>query len=704
MAKGRRKTRQARASFAIPPVLIPPGAIFILYLLGSYLPPHWSWGFDYWRLVPSGLALVVLCLAFTTLLPGVREKLSAALEPLFTSISRSAKKLNRTLLVTGVSILLFLLFMIFRSQAHVYGDGFLVLDITTNPYEQYPFSEYYMKPLVILFYRAMYALLAGLMDVEPVKLMAAISAVGGVLGFWSLYSTCRMLTSRAVERWFVLLCALSGGGVILFFGYIENYTWPVALSLWTVTFTIGHAKGKNGIWPALLAGAVGTGFHIFVLPFLAVAVLTWWAVPRHQRSAPIPFARINTGAVILSALIVLAVQIFTVESVFVRLWPTADNGYWVLGASNLLDMLNESILIAPIGVVVVVMLLLKLSGRGKRSLEENLLISFVVFSFLVSFWINPELGAARDWDLLSFYGFPLSLWAGLHVTARNENLFRTATPLVPVAAVVLLALIPNLAEKNSLETAATRLDRVLWHDPHYSADYGQGYNASMWAGTLVNNVGDFVLPTRYLVRAARAEGAPERVFAALGAIYARRGVSDSACAYYSRALEMKPPENDELLNVLVSFEIELGRYDQALIHARQSVQINPGRAENYRRLGLVLTRLDRFEEALGPYRQAWQMEPEEFSRWLNLGMVHGRLEDYDSAHYYLTHALELAGAEAFKPADYYALFSCSVAIGEFEDARLSVDALERMGAGTAEEIGYLRTVLEQAIDSAGAQN
>lgn len=677
------------------------GGIILIQIGGLFLPLHLSWGFNYWQLFPIEVAAVVLGLALIAVHPGLYINAAPGINRFISAVSRATGRRHTLLVSFAVSVLLFALFYLYRSRAHVYGDGLLLLEVAQTPIEYWPFNEYFRKPLSMLLYRFWLFYLPSVLEVSPANIIGAFNAAAGLVGFWALFRLSRLMASEVSHRLFLLLACLASGGLILFFGYIEYYTWAVSLSLWSLALSIGHVKGQNRLWPALLVAIVATGFHLFAAPMIAIVLIAWWINGRETRTVRYKFSfwKLNLLLAGLSLTVAVIFQLSDFGEPVLKVWSGARGDYWAFGLSHLFDMANEIILIAPLGLIGLVLVII--GSKKSESFEpaENLLISAGLFFFLFSFWINPELGAARDWDLLSFFGFPFSLWGAIVLLKRLPDKTKTSALLIPVLLVGLVTVVPNLYEKNDLKMAAERLSSVLWHDLHYQGEYRQAYNSYHWGGIMIKDVGEVDYSVRYLQRAAGVENAPARRFATLASAYQRQGFQDSAYIYFHRALA-KDPGNERILDILVRYESRANRLDQVLALSKRAVAANPSSAHINHLVAFAYIRSEKLDSALAYSRRADECLGGDWQFVMQLGKIHGMMVQHDSAFYHLRRALELAGPEKYGKQDYFALFSSALFIGQYEQARQAMRNIERLQPNAIEDNRSLWKVLEEAIDSA----
>ena len=131
-------------------------------------------------------------------------------------------------------------------------------------------------------------------------------------------------------------------------------------------------------------------------------------------------------------------------------------GYGIFSAPHLLDLMNELVLVAPIGIPLA---LLARWDRGDptMALLRPFFILAVAGAMLVMVVLNPTLGMARDWDLMALC--PLLITVVLaYGAARNPLTERWAPHVLLVAA---WCVVPWVLMNHSRDAAVARFSNLL---------------------------------------------------------------------------------------------------------------------------------------------------------------------------------------------------------------------------------------------------
>jgi len=656
-------------------------AVIGLHIIGILFPTYDTWGFHYWGLLSKPVALGFLAAALLLIIPFISSALAALVTRLFSPLVSFLRKSGRTVLIVAVSLLVFAVLFIFRSRAHVYGDGFFILGAAADPEGLKLFGQSYLQVLSMILYHFTVPGLGYALGLSSETAFAIVNCIGGVVGIWALYRISCLLTADTARRWFIFLGSLTSGALILFFGYVEHYTWATSLALWALYFTIRHVQGHKSAGKAFLFALLAAGFHLIVLPYLAIVIVSISikksSFDKLLLATPIAmlFAAIVLGSVGLAVL----VQLTKLPDVFVPLWPLPDNPYWVLSWAHLKDVFNQAILVAPLGVAFLIFYFLAKGPSSSAPTPEGRILAGVsLLTFLASFWIDPELGAVRDWDLLSFYGFPLSLWGLYRLTQMIPRSLSLHTLIVPVIITGMIHLSPNLLEKTNLKTATLHLDRMLWDSPQYQVNYQKALRAMVWGTILRDSVDEPELAVKYFRRRLAADSTSITSWFCIGDWFISRKEYDSA-AFYLRYMASLNPSNTGYLLKLAVVEAEARNYDIAQAIMQQCVSLAP---EDYRfqlAAGLIASAAGNDDEALVYYRTTQRLAPDADGLALNMGLLYSQLKQYDSAYVYLKLARERSpqNESIYRP-----LLLAQVALGKLDEAGRTFEFYRRMFPGT----------------------
>jgi len=341
-----------------------------------------------------------------------------------------------------------LLFYLLRARTHFQGDGYHLLGLLAS---QVPTFRKFTETGTAIVLQWLWNLVGG--DVQAAALLSyqVISVAAGVLLVVVVAAFARKMYDRTVERVLFLFGACTGGYMLLFFGYVENYSLFV-LSVLTYTLTgLLAAKGRTSRYWILAPLLAAAFFHVLGVTLVPSALYLWIGPTRLGRT--IRNWKWSTRLIGLAPIVAVAGYVFYhvyttnyfFRFAFVPLFEnrfTVD-GYTMFSMKHLTDFLNLLFLLVP-GLLIVIVSLFDHSVRHALRQRPFMYLVVLTSSVLAAVFIfDPKLGMSRDWDLFSFAGVPLAvLIISLHLTTDVPTRSRLLAVGCAVGLAVLL-LIPR---------------------------------------------------------------------------------------------------------------------------------------------------------------------------------------------------------------------------------------------------------------------
>jgi tetratricopeptide (TPR) repeat protein len=294
-----------------------------------------------------------------------------------------------------------------------------------------------------------------------------------------------------------LLLLLSGSGMLLFFGYVENYSWMSLASLATMLAGIDESfPPRKFPVKTVVAFLLAVSFHltaVAMLPgILFMVLLRLWPI-REGADAPRQI-RMRAG-LILGGLAVVGMA----EYVIVKGWrgwisvlplvpAFSKDGYAFFSSKHGLDLLNLLALSAAAAVSVLIGVR-QADGRDASARIQNIflfLASAGGIALLVTF--NPNLGLARDWDVVTAALWPLIVWAAWRLATSDLRAVRSDV-LAALAGFALAVSVPFALVQSGERSSLARFETLLNLDRSRSA-YGWENIATYYEdkGDLANRV------------------------------------------------------------------------------------------------------------------------------------------------------------------------------------------------------------------------
>lgn len=370
---------------------------------------------------------------------------------------------------------------------------------------------------------------------------AGLSMAAGAALVWLLIVFARRRINPAARAPFLLIFA-SGGSILLFFGYVENYTWISLCMLACLAAGVEESfPPRRFPWKTVLCFVIALGFHytaFLLLPSVLYLLVNLHFQPQDEAKkrlrAPVKRLYWLAPALGIAGLI---------GYVWVRGWEGwvsvipllprwSSDGYALLSTAHFIDLLN----IFALGSFLAIVIGCAVKSAADTSLREQTTQGFLKLAtgcgivFVLVF--NPNLGMARDWDILCVALWPLlffAAWkaAGVDSGAGRHELLALLTAfllLIPVPYVLV-----NALNKPSIE----RFETLLAMDRSRS-----GYG---WENLALHyqRIGDLENRTRAWGRAVEVDSNP-RYKVNLANALRMSGQLDEALSFYVEAARQNP--------------------------------------------------------------------------------------------------------------------------------------------------------------------
>lgn len=574
-----------------------------LTVTASYLPHGRIWGLSIWAYFPSWLpAAVAVILLFWAILARRIGRNSLDLSSTF--------YLNTALATIA---LFFASFIFFRTQTHYLGDGYALLDFLASDQPLIK-NRNWLESWVRLFVRD---LLGGRSAEHALSAFQVVSWAGGALfailaAVWS-----RRLIQQPLHATLFMLGLMTGGFVLMFFGYVENYSLFIPCVLWFALSGLGVAKGKNRPWWILLLLVAAVALHIFGITLLPAAVyLILSHDPVAKRLQKLP-AVLRWGS--LTVVLVVAAALFT------YFWSTDQffryafvpivhdrvtvEGYTMFSVAHLLDIVNLLLILVPGLLVLLVALLI---DRPPFRNRDTRFVGLLILSTVgAAFIFDPKLGMPRDWDLFAFCGVPTAV--GLYYLVLTYSRAATAR-MASFAAIGLgvCALAGRVATQQSEEIAAARFEQ------YSSLDSKKNMNFRKLVVDYYEQSGD-------MERAAIAlkqfhDTYPEWDLNRQGLYYLDQGDVAAAIPLFRAAIDENPVFTAAYSNLAMAYA-QASNLDSAETMAEIARGFNPLGPRIATTLGQIALRRNQVDLAEQYFLEAQEHAPDDVSPLIGLAMV-----------------------------------------------------------------------------------
>lgn len=400
--------------------------LFSAFVLSTQKP--W-WGFNHpIFLDDTSKYLILILLSFSIGLLFIKD--SDTIEIIF---SKTNSILFGKNVVTALSIsaILTLLFFWFRVETYFLGDGYTCISIFEH--EQgfiLKFTEY----LSTYFIRSIQSIVGEYSKETSLLSFRFLSFFSGFLTVFITIRIIAILFKKSSVRILSLFTLVFSGSILLYFGYVEFYPilW-VFVSLY-LFFALRLLETGKGLTWVIICFILSLGMHLQAFYLIGgFAVLVLFRFHPNKQITKLPS---NTYIILgflfsvgLGFLFYNIITHFEIALLFLPLFEGRSRtpGYAVFSVEHLFDISNLILLMFP-GILILIAKVI----FGKKDLNWKGDWKFWFFvmssagSVLFLLLVEPYIGMARDWDLMSLtLLFPIFLLLYLIEISRFQISKRT---------------------------------------------------------------------------------------------------------------------------------------------------------------------------------------------------------------------------------------------------------------------------------------
>ncbi len=562
-------------------------AILSAIFVASFFPDSRVWGYNHWAFIPSTLKYFLLTIGIVApIITGLTLKKIGG----ETDDAPSDKKFY---LISGIILVSFvLLFYFFRSTTHFLGDGYETLSGIETENRFTKFSNLGAVEIN----RFVYSLIPTKLIDRALMAIQSISYFSGILFVIISTFLAKNLSKKLTDRVILIIALLSCGQMLLFFGYVENYSLFNAIIFAFIVTGFLNLKNKlNIIYPTVLA-LISPFFHIFGIILFPPLVLLWLIKTTKLSVSELLMKR--TFKYSLFGLIFLGIVgfIYAYNNYLyfqLAIVPYAGNrfvldGYTIFSTKHLLDIANQSLILLP---ALPLLLYLFIKNVTKKLFEDNSFVFLVLLSieaFLLLFLFDPKLGMPRDWDLFAAVGIPISTLLILFIISSKDKIKCYRQVLMLSTILGWLVLTPRLYINVNPEAA---LDQV---QSYFEVDVRKSMNYIPIVNTYAKNNG-------------------------------HTDIVDSLRVFWNKNYR------EYQLNEQASNLMNQNKFVQAISLLKQAIKINPAFAAAYFNLGKSYNQINKFDDAREILETALGLNPYSKLIFRHVGYSYEKLGDLDKA-------------------------------------------------------------------------
>ncbi|HWR83744.1 MAG TPA: tetratricopeptide repeat protein [Candidatus Deferrimicrobium sp.] len=437
----------------------------------------------------------------------------------------------------------------------------------------------------------------------------------------------------------------SGGYMLLFFGYVENYSPFIAsVVLYVLVGLLACERKISRLW-LFVPFALAAFLHLFGLLLLPSLLYLLLRTSRPGRAlGRLPLKSKLLLATVLALISAVSYHFIYNASYFLTfaLLPLTPDRFTIendtlFSFKHILDICNLLMLLLP-GLPVLVIALLLRPVRSYRHQPPYTFLFILILSTLAAVYVlNPGIGMPRNWDLFSIAGVPLAIFC-FYVLL---NVSRGARPLMfgALLAIALnfLVLGPRVASQVVPELGVAHFKNYL------TLDKIRNRNARRLLVDYYRQIGD--------TAAARTEQArtqadfPESVHNRRARELMAQSQYREAAEHLHKAMELDPVSSDAYAN-LGSCLLNESKLDSALVLLQIADGLNPYNASTLNNLGTVYLRKGDLRRAERFFLRSLAIDSTGENALAGLASAYLRLGHYDRSLHYVSVLYERANVSS----------------------------------------------------------
>jgi hypothetical protein len=522
-----------------------------------------------------------------------------------------------------------------------------------------------------------------------------VSVLSGLIFVFSLLYYGRKIAGTVFGYYsFVLLNFLSAFA-LLFFGYVETYSIvTVVLFLFLLSGLSSVLNRKRSAVP-IVAYIIAVFLHrisIVFLPALLVYLFFSLGGPRMRHllesKSRIFLAALTTIILAAYALILIAGPI-RLTTVFLSPLPnrfTVD-GYFLVSPAHLIDFLNLLAFVIPVAIFVFILRKALPSASDIRTdrAPATFLFTGAMVGMAAAFLIEPKLGMARDWDLMSTMLIGAQV-AGTYFWISGYESHRQFRPATIILLILCLSVfIPWLALHNSPMNLNSYALSVMKLDPKHSR------SGLVIMIDILKSHGKHREAEK--IREFCSHRLTEDIYLKKGEAYLAESNFKAAEIFFRKAIDENPSYYFSYLS-LARMQIDARQYQKALENLEISDALNPYNSDNWYCKGMAHSWLEDGPKAYDCWRKSIHYDALNPLPYMALSESYFADGEMDSSLYYYIGLPDTV--DIFPVVSYYRLGRLGLGLGETAKALHFFSRYESAGQDTVllREIKEIKADLE----------
>lgn len=348
-----------------------------------------------------------------------------------------------------IAILFFVGLIIFPVRNMDWGDGLLLLETNLLETKLFGFQFTLDEIIETVLHSQVSNVLSklGFSDDPRISytILSQVAGIGVIFGF--LWTAKENLKSNSLS----ILILLSSGGILLTFGYAENYTLVTASHLLLYIFISEYVKNPKDndllLYGATTLVAISMLFHLVSGYLVLLLAYLWYEhSPKEKKIKHLLLCGLIGFSILIPWFVYFlffhdpAIDRNSTHLIHPPFYPKNR----LVSLNHIKEILSVLYWNASVATLFLLHQIIFYQSEWKNFIKrpESKVIAVSIFAFFLhGFFHNPQLGFPADWDLMGFYWLPIVFLAHQFWIQSKENKIEWVPPFLFGTTIVMISAI-----------------------------------------------------------------------------------------------------------------------------------------------------------------------------------------------------------------------------------------------------------------------
>ncbi|MBI5020514.1 MAG: tetratricopeptide repeat protein [Ignavibacteriales bacterium] len=602
----------------------------ILYIVGTFFPNGFVWGFNTLSLLPNSYTIgyIILSIGLISLL--IKKPPTKLIEQF--GLQMESKPYH--FLVTSIIVYLFFAWL-FRVATPLFGDGIYIVKNFSETLNGGATLDLRNEPLSTAYFFGIVKLLKVTTYEQLLNAFLVASMILGIGFITAVFFIVRNLFDQPVQKFLSFMFMLSFPYMLLFFGYVETYGIAILAATLYLLSIILYIRGKLSLTGVVILFFVMALSHYLSLLFLPTLIFIGFLEYKNNglKSA------LKGTAVLVSLILLLLLMInfdlqnfyaWTPHSHFLPFVAGEDElslytePYTLFDAVHGSELLNYFLLLGGTSIAIIIFIFLTNRQLLWHSYFGKFFLIAALPLFVLTIILKFDLGLAKDWDVMAPYFPVVALWAAWLIAELKP--VRLTASFGTITIITLLSTVSFIAVHARTDSNLRRYQTLF--EPKTVSNYGY-YSSTLslvlYYHQIKNTQGPIDAWNRYTELYPFDPQGHQNLITNLKSL-GPPGIPYNLNAY-ERWLGAIPTDTAAYIEYVTycidagNYLFEKGELKGAEAIYRRTITLAPTYERAYNNLGSVLAQNKQSDSALVYFQKAIDLTPSYSDPYYNIGSI-----------------------------------------------------------------------------------